>query len=128
MRNSGFLWVIVGIMFILDIYIFQVVKWIVPISWPRWRLAVLAFYWIVSVAVITILIALPYINYESWPKHIRTYVFAIIVGLFFSKLTASIFFAVDDIRRGGTWIIGKFFSDPSVPVSGSAKGSPAPHF
>lgn len=122
MRNSGFLWVIVGIMFILDIYIFQVVKWIVPISWPRWRLAVLAFYWIVSVAVITILIALPYINYESWPKHIRTYVFAIIVGLFFSKLTASIFFAVDDIRRGGTWIIGKFFSDPSVPVSGSAEG------
>ena len=122
MRNSGFLWVIVGIMLILDIYIFQVVKSIVPISWPRLRLAVLAFYWIVSVAVITFLIALPHINYESWPKHIRTYVFAIIVGLFFSKLAASIFFAVDDIRRGATWIIGKFFSDPSVPVSGSAEG------
>jgi predicted MPP superfamily phosphohydrolase len=122
MRNSGFLWVIVGIMLVLDIYIFQVVKWIVPFSWPRLRLAISVLYWILSVSVIVILVALPYINYESWPKPIRTYVFAIIVGLFFSKLIASMFFAMDDIRRGATWIIGKLFSNPSVPVSETTEG------
>lgn len=122
MRNSGFLWVIVSIMLVLDIYIFQVVKWIVPFSWPRIRLAIFVLYWLLSVSVIVILIALPYINYESWPKTIRTYVFAIIVGLFFSKLIASMFFAMDDIRRGATWIIGKLFSNPSVPVSETTEG------
>ena len=122
MRNSGFLWVIVGIMLVLDIYIFQVVKWIVPFSWPRLRLAISVLYWLLSVSVIVILIALPHINYESWPKPIRTYVFAIIVGLFFSKLIASMFFAMDDIRRGATWIIGKLFSNPSVPVSETTEG------
>ena len=122
MRNSGFLWVIIGIMLILDIYIFQVVKWIIPVGWPRLKVAIFVIYWVLSVAVIGILIALPYINYDSWPKTIRTYVFAIVVGLFFSKLIASMFFAMDDIRRGGTWIIGKLFSNPSVPVSPTTEG------
>src|SRR5687768_2335832 len=122
MRNSGFLWVIVGIMLILDIYIFQVVKWIVPAGWPRLKVAIFVIYWILSVAVIGLLIALPHVNYDSWPKSIRTYVFAIIVGLFFSKLIASMFFAMDDIRRGGTWIIGKLFSNPSIPVSSTTEG------
>lgn len=83
MRNSGFLWVIVGIMLVLDIYIFQVIKWVVPASSARLKLAIFIAYWILSVAAIGILIALPYINYEAWPKTVRTYVFAIIVGLFF---------------------------------------------
>ena len=122
MRNSGFLWVIVGIMLILDIYIFQVIKWALPASSPRLKLAIFIIYWILSLAVIGILVALPYINYESWPKSLRTYVFAIIVGLFFSKLIASMFFAMDDIRRACTWIIGKLFSNPSVPVSGTPDG------
>ena len=122
MRNSGFLWVIVGIMLVLDIYIFQVIKWMVPITSPRLRLTVFVLYWLLSIAVIGILVALPYINYEGWPKPVRTYVFAIVVGLFFSKLIASMFFAMDDIRRASTWIIGKLFSNPSVPVSPTSEG------
>lgn len=122
MRNSGFLWVIIGIMLVLDIYIFQVVKWMAPGSSPRLKLAILVFYWVLSIAVIGFLAALPYINYESWPKSLRTYLFAIVVGLFFAKVVASMFFAIDDIRRAGTWIIGKLFSNPSVPVSESPEG------
>lgn len=122
MRNSGFLWVIVGIMLILDIYIFQIVKWVVPASSPRLKLAVFILYWVLSVAVIGVLVVMPYTNYEAWPKTIRTYVFAIVVGLFFSKLVASMFFAMDDIRRAGTWIVGKLFSNPSVPVSQTSEG------
>ena len=122
MRNSGFLWVIIGIMLILDIYIFQIIKWVVPASSPRIKVAIFVMYWALSISAIAILIAFPYINYENWPKPVRTYVFAIIVGLFFSKLLASIFFAIDDIRRGATWIIGKLFSNPSVPVSQTSEG------
>jgi len=122
MRNSGFLWIITGILLVLDIYIFQVIKWVTPVSSPRLRLAIFVAYWILCIAAIVMLIAMPYLNYETWPKAVRTYVFAIIVGLFFSKLIASMFFAIDDIRRACTWIIGKLFSNPSVPVSQSADG------
>ena len=122
MRNSGFLWVIIGIMLVLDIYIFQVVKWVVPAGSPRLRVTVFVLYWLLSIAAISLLIAMPYLDYESWPKAVRTYVFAIVVGLFFSKLIASMFFAVDDLRRGATWIVTKLFSNTSVPVSQTKDG------
>lgn len=122
MRNSGFLLVIVGIMIVLDIYIFQVVKWLIPANSTRVRLVVYSLYWILALAVIAFLIAFPYLDYETWPKKLRTYLFAIIVGLFFAKIVASMFFAIDDIRRAGTWIIGKLFSNPSVPVSQTSEG------
>lgn len=121
MRNSGFLWVILGIMLLLDIYIFQVIKSVTPAA-GRMRIVIFVAYWMLSVAVLGILLAMPYSNYASWPKPVRTYVFAIIVGLFFSKLVASLFFAIDDVRRGSTWLIGKLFSNPSVPVSESSEG------
>jgi predicted MPP superfamily phosphohydrolase len=121
MRNSGFLWVILGIMLILDIYIFQVIKSVTPAA-GRMRVVIFIAYWLLAIAVMAILIAMPYSNYASWPKALRTYVFAIIVGLFFSKLVASLFFAIDDVRRACTWLIGKLFSNPSVPVSESTEG------
>jgi predicted MPP superfamily phosphohydrolase len=52
---------------------------------------------------------MPYLNYESWPKNVRAYVFATIVGLFFAKLVAAIFFLLDDVRRALMWIMGKVF-------------------
>jgi predicted MPP superfamily phosphohydrolase len=55
------------------------------------------------------MLVLPYINYENWPKAVRTYVFATIVGLFFAKLIAAIFFLLDDVRRLIMWIMGKVF-------------------
>lgn len=122
MRNSGFWWVIIGIMIILDIYVFQAIKVILPVSSPRLRLSIIVLYWLISVTAIAVLIMLPYINFENWPKGVRTYLFATTVGLFFSKLIVSIFLAMDDIRRGGTWIIGKLFSNPTVDISQSSDG------
>jgi predicted MPP superfamily phosphohydrolase len=65
---------------------------------------------------------LPYLNYGNWPKSLRTYLFATVVGLFFSKLIASLFFVVDDVRRGMMWLIGKLFSNPSVEISENPEG------
>src|SRR5678809_831677 len=100
MRNPTFLWIIVGIMLVLEIYVFQAVKMVLPASSPRLRLAIIVIYWLVAVLMLGTLMGLPYSNYESWPKHLRTYVFALLVGAFFSMLITSLFLAVDDIRRG----------------------------
>ena len=109
MRNPTFLWIIVGIMLVLEIYVFQAIKMVLPATSPRLRLTIIVIYWILSVLMLGTLLAFPYLNYESWPKQFRTYLFSVIVGAFFSLLLTSLFLAVDDIRRGATWIIVKIF-------------------
>lgn len=117
MRNQGFLWVIFGIMLLLDIYIFQAVKYLLPTHSPRLRLGIIVIYWALSVTVLGVIVLFPYLNFDAWPKQIRTYVFALLVAAFFSKLVASLFFAADDIRRGATWLLVKFFRSPVNDVN-----------
>jgi len=52
---------------------------------------------------------MPYISYDSWPRAVRTYLFATIVGLFFAKIIAVVFFMLDDVRRGIQWASSKLF-------------------
>jgi uncharacterized protein len=122
MRNSGFLWVIVALMIVLDIYVFQALKVVTQMALPKTKLILYSIYWTLSVLALGILILMPYINFDSWPKTLRTYLFATVVGLFFAKLIASLFFLVDDVRRGIMWTIGKLFSNPSVEVSQQESG------
>ncbi len=122
MRNTGFLWIVALIMALMDIYVFQVVKMLAHSASPKARIIIYSVYWVLSASVLLLMIILPYVNYSNWPKPVRTYLFAIMVGLFFSKLIASMFFLIDDIRRGMMWLIGKLFSNPSVDISESAEG------
>ena len=121
MRNASFLWVIVVIMAVLDIYMFQVIKTLSSQSY-KYRLTLFSVYWIVSGLVLLLLLLIPYLHYENWPKTLRTYVFATMVGLFFSKLVATVFFLIDDIRRGMMWLIGRLFSNPSVDITDASDG------
>lgn len=109
MRNSGFFWFIIGVMVLLDFYTWQALQVILPSS-SRARLIITIAYWAISILAIVLIVLVPNTNFELWPKWIRTYLFAMVVGLFFAKLVASVFFAVDDIRRGGTWLVSKLAS------------------
>lgn len=120
MRNR-FIWILVGILLVLDFYVFQAVR-VVTTGSSRIRMLVFSLYWIISIAALLTLILFPYLNTDRWPKPARMYVFAIIIGLFFAKLIASIFFMVDDVRRGGTWVVSKLFSNPSIRVSQQSSG------
>jgi predicted MPP superfamily phosphohydrolase len=109
-------------MLLLDIYVFQAIKMILPQTSPRLRLAIVVSYWIFAMLVLAILVLFPYINFDAWPKQVRTYIFALLVAIFFSKLIASLFFALDDIRRGATWIILKLFRTPEAAQGGETDG------
>lgn len=111
MRNSGGWWIIVALMVLLDLYVFQVVKALANGASEKTRLIIFSVYWVISIAIVVLMVLLPYINYEAWPKNARTYIFATIVGLFFAKLIASVFFLLDDIRRGVMWVMAKIFSN-----------------
>ncbi len=80
MRNKSGWWIIVSIMIILDLYVFQVIKALASGATEKTRLIIFAVYWIISIAAAGTMLLLPYINYESWPKSARTYIFAAIVG------------------------------------------------
>jgi len=107
MRNSGFRWIIMVIMLLLDFYVFQAIKVVSQGAPPKIRITIYALYWTISIVAILLMALLPYINYESWPRSVRTYLFATIVGLFFAKVIAVVFFLVDDIRRLIQWASGK---------------------
>jgi len=123
MRSTGMLWIILVILVLLDIYIFQALKVVTHSSSQRTRVIVFSVYWVISVLTVLCILFLPMLrSTDSVPRVVRTYVFAMIVGMFFSKLVAAIFLAVDDLRRGMTWVVGKLFSNPTVEVSQTADG------
>jgi hypothetical protein len=109
MRNKTGWLIVVGFMILLDLYVFQVVKFLTQGAADRTRMIIHGIYWTVSIAAATMMFLLPYINYELWPKNARSYVFATIVGILFAKLIAATFFMVDDVRRGALWLMGRIF-------------------
>ncbi len=109
MRNRNFFWIVVSILILLDIYVFQAVKVVSHAASHKTKLIIYTCYWVISGAAIIMLALMPFLNVESWPKTTRTYVFAILLGLFFAKFISVIFFLIDDIRRLLQWGVGKLF-------------------
>lgn len=111
MRSSPVWIILAGFMLLLDFYVFQILKTVANGS-PRTRSILFTSYWVISIAALIILFILPLLHLDNYSKGIRGTVFAIIIGLFLAKLIASVFFLVDDIRRGIQWLVGKtFFSN-----------------
>jgi uncharacterized protein len=109
MRNSAFWWIIVAVMVLLDLYVFQAVKVVSQGASHKVKIGIYTGYWMVSAAALVLLIIIPFINYDSWPRSVRTYLFATIVGLFFAKILAVVFFLLDDVRRLIQWASSKLF-------------------
>ncbi len=109
MRNTGFTWIIAFIMAAIDLYVFQVVKMLCSSSSPKTKTIIFTAYWTLSIAIIILFILLPLLNTDRWPKNLRNYVFVTIIGFFFAKVLASVFFLVDDLRRLIQWAVAKIF-------------------
>ncbi len=112
MRNSPFWWIFISFMVLLDVYFFQVLKVITHSASSRTRLFIHTGYWIVSIGAILMLLLLPYLQFDRQAKLAKSTIFAMIAGLFFAKLIASLFFVVDDVRRGIQWAGTKLFFKP----------------
>jgi predicted MPP superfamily phosphohydrolase len=109
MRSSP-VWLIFGaIIILIDLYVFQIVKVLSQTAGPKTRSILFITYWTISILALIILFILPYLNLDNNSKSVRSTLFAIIIGLFLAKLIASVFFLIDDIRRGIQWMVGKIF-------------------
>jgi predicted MPP superfamily phosphohydrolase len=109
MRSTGFIWIIACIMAVIDLYVFQVVKLLCSSSSQKTKAIIFTAYWTLSIAIIILFILLPLLNTDRWPKNLRNYLFVTIIGFFFAKVLASVFFLVDDLRRIIQWAVAKIF-------------------
>jgi uncharacterized protein len=109
MRNPGFILIIAVIMAAIDFYVFQIVKMLCSLSSQKTKTIIFTAYWTLSIAIIILFILLPLLNTERWPKNLRNYLFVTIIGLFFAKVLASVFFLMDDLRRLIQWGVAKIF-------------------
>lgn len=107
MRNTPFWWILIGLMILLDIYIFQAVRLLAQPAGQRTRLIIYSAYWSISTAALIVLLLLPYFQFSQQSRFLRSTIFAIVIGLFFAKVIAALFLLIDDIRRGIQWIAAK---------------------
>ncbi len=112
MRNSPFAFIVIGLMILLDFYVFQSLKVIAHSFGPKTKSVIFISYWVFSVSMMILFILLPYLNFDNYPKGVRNVIFALIIAVFFSKMIIALFLLIDDLRRGLHWVAGKlFFSD-----------------
>jgi len=109
MRSATGSLIFVAIMLLVDCYVFMAVKTVSQNVSPKAKAIIFTTYWAIAALSAIFIALLPYVNYESWQRPVRTYIFAIVIGLFLAKLVSVFFFLIDDIRRALQWIFSKLF-------------------
>lgn len=108
MRTPPGVFIIVAVMLLLDTYVFQAIKLICSSASPKTRTIIYIIYWALSILAVISFLVFVYTSPDFLPKKFRTYLFATLIGLFFSKAIAALFFLIDDVRRLIQWLAGKF--------------------
>ncbi|MFN5761578.1 MAG: metallophosphoesterase [Sphingobacteriales bacterium] len=107
--------VFILIILLLDWYVFQAVRLVTQGISPKWRTIIYFVYWGITAVMVTVFLLGSFIHISDWPKQVRTYVLATLLGLFIAKFIAAIFFLVDDLRRllywGGGTVYYKYIAD-----------------
>jgi uncharacterized protein len=109
MRSPIGAFIFIAILLLVDSYVFQAVKAVTINSSAKTKMVVYGLYWVTTILLIIGFLVFVFTNQNVLPKQIRTYLFAIIIGLFLAKLAATFFILIDDIRRLITWISIKLF-------------------
>lgn len=108
---------ILAILVVIDIYAFQSVRYLCRgLSATQIRNAYIT-YWSVSAFCFGIIIIGNIIDWHTWNKVFRTYSFAVVFIVFFSKVFVVVFLLLDDVIRGMRWAFAKiepFLSKPDA--------------
>jgi hypothetical protein len=103
--------IFISITLLLDTYVFQAVKSVSQALSPKAKTVVYSLYWLLTALAIISFLLFVYTQQDFLGKKVRTYLFATVIGLFLAKITAGVFFLIDDIRRGIQWGAIKLFSN-----------------
>ena len=96
-----------AIALLMDTYIFQAIKTVSQSASPKTKTIIYTVYWTVSALAIISFLLFVFTDQAFLGKKFRTYLFAIAIGLFLSKIIIIAFLFVDDIRRLIQWLAGR---------------------
>lgn len=119
MRSSFGTFIIIALMLIMDFYFFQGVKTVMQPASQRAKTIVTVIYWAISFFAIAGLLIFTFGGTDFIGKKAKTYLFAIIAGLFFAKFVGVVFILVDDMRRIIQWTAAKLFFKDTLTASGT---------
>ena len=108
--------IFIVIILIIDLYIFQAVKAVSATSSSKTKTIIQAIYVGISILFIACFLLSAYSYSLSFPKIVRTYLFALVAGLFVTKIAIVFFVAIDDVRRLFVWIISKFQNNTTTAI------------
>lgn len=115
MRTPLGVFIFVAIMLLMDTYIFQAIKAVSYSASPKTKTIIYTTYWVIAILAIGTFILFSLTGPGFLPRMVRTYAFAIVIGLFLAKLVIILFLLIDDIRRFFQWGVGKiFYNNPEV--------------
>lgn len=102
---------------LLDVYVFQSVKYLSAENSSRNKTILYIVYWsLTAYSMFSFLMI--FSGTQLFPKVFKVYIFSIAVGLLIAKICGSLFFLIDDIRRLIQWITMALFSQKNQVVSG----------
>ncbi len=110
--------IFIAIMGLLDSYVFMAVKAVSQSASPKTKTIIYSLYWGLTAITLICFLLFAFTEQDFMGRKVRTYLFAMVIGLFIAKLVAVLFFLVDDVRRGIQWVVSKIFvpnSDGSIP-------------
>jgi uncharacterized protein len=122
MRTPFGAFIFILIVLLIDLYVFQAVKTVTLTASPRARAITYSIYWAITVFMIAAFLLFAFSTPQFLPKLVRTYLFAVLVGLFLAKITALFFLLIDDIRRMLQWIVARFSSSAGTTAASGGEG------
>ena len=96
-----------AIALLMDTYIFQAIKTVSQSASPKTKTIIYTVYWTVSALAIISFLLFVFTDQAFLGKKFRTYLFAIAIGLFLSKIIIIAFLFVDDMRRLIQWLAAR---------------------
>ncbi|MCF8460617.1 MAG: metallophosphoesterase [Flavobacteriales bacterium] len=108
-----------GLLLLIDFYFFQTIKTVGNDLTTKWRMALFVGYWLISFLTLAVIVLSSF--RESWPNHIRYYMFSFMLVLFIPKLIGVIFLLGEDVFRMGKGVIGVFGSPDDTFLSDRRK-------
>ncbi|MBK7429283.1 MAG: metallophosphoesterase [Saprospiraceae bacterium] len=94
--------IILLLMILLDIYVYQVVRYLSAgqTDWIKWVWR--GSFWTSSAVALVLVFCILQGYAESWPKNVLTYTRTFLFIFYFSKLFFAVFILIDDLRRLGS--------------------------
>ena len=107
MSRVYFVFFLVSVYLVLDIYVFVAVRSLTESLSPAWRKTIWIAYWVLSIGSLVGVLLYRQIDPKQF-QNLRLYITTFFFVLFIGKLFSAVFLLLDDIRRGITWLVNIF--------------------